>query len=433
MTTDALASPAPSETQARDDLYTADVALSGLYLYPLAAPASEDDSAEPQYRWRRRDAGEWFAMGEGDINQLVAEVSPWPAQVILVLPGHQVVTRRVAVAPGERRYYKKLVPFQLEDDIVTDVTELHFVFGPLDMDAVDLAYCQRRVLDTWLTPFYQRELPVSHIVSAAALLPVPAEGEWLLLRDDAHLYYRLSETRYGTVQPSLAGLFLGSLVARNERPQALQLLASTPEQLTELRALLPASLAPLVANQRLASTPLAAHRQTPNLAVDQYFPRIPLKRWLSLVKVPALLLGAGLAVHLLVALTEWHTASRHTDELKTAITERYRAAVPVGAISDPLKQLRNQVNRAGNSSQGSNALQVLSQTVPVLTAIDGVEVKNLQFVNDAQELRLTIQAPALADIESLSSQFKGRGYDAQVLSVNVNNGVHQARMKVTRK
>ena len=34
--------------------------------------------------------------------------------------------------------------------------------------------------------------------------------------------------------------------------------------------------------------------------------------------------------------------------------------------------------------------------------------------------------------EALSGSFKERGYRAEVLSVNVNQGVHQARMKVTR-
>ena len=91
------------------------------------------------------------------------------------------------------------------------------------------------------------------------------------------------------------------------------------------------------------------------------------------------------------------------------------------------------MDRLGNTGNASNALFVLAHSVPVLTSIDGVEVKNMQFINDSQELRLTIQAPTLADIDALSASFKAKGFGAEVLSVNVNQGVHQARMKVTRK
>ncbi|UTA47878.1 type II secretion system protein GspL [Simiduia sp. 21SJ11W-1] len=462
MTTDALAEPATIDAAPISQAGL----LEGLYLYPQTVPESPppaeapsldeqpealtghladgvagDLAGEPQlvaaeavqYQWRHYRDGQWSELQAGDLAALMAANSHWPAQVVMVLPADQVVTRTLPVELSERRYYKKLAPFQLEEDIIDDVSDLHFVYGPLGEESVDLAYCRKDLLDLWLAPFFERELPVSHLVSASALLPEPAAGQWALMLEPECAHFRLSATRYGAVQPSLLPAFVASLAAREPKPEAVQLLATGAQELATLKSALPASLAALAAPGQTLGAPLAAAYGAPNLAVEQYSPRIPLTRWLRMIKVPALVLAAGLCVHLSVALTEWYTASSHTDALKTAITERYRAAVPSGAISDPLKQLRNQVNRAGGAAQGSNALQVLARAVPVLTGKEGVEVKNLQFSNSAQELRLTIQARALADIESLSSQFKAQGFSAEVLSVNVNNGVHQARMKVTRK
>ncbi|MBB3169763.1 general secretion pathway protein L [Simiduia aestuariiviva] len=429
MTTDALPQPAINDSE----LSATSSALEGLYLYPQPlGEATPDTPAEPRYRWRRLSAGQWTEMQTGDVNALCDALPQWPAQAIMVVPAEAVVTRSLLVAPGERRYFKKLAPFQLEEDIIDDVTDLHFVYGPLGDEGVDLAYCRTDLLNQWLAPFFERELPVSYVISAASLLPDSAGDEWVLMLDDQRCYYRLSTTRFGAVQPALVPMFLASL-ANDHKPARIQLLATGDALLTQLADALPPSLAQASLFKRLVTEPLAASASAPNLAVEQFSPRIPLSRWLGLIKLPAVLLLAGLCVHLTVALTEWQIATNHTQALKAAITERYRAAVPSGAISDPLKQLRNQVNRLGSGAQGSNALSVLSRAVPVLTARSGVEVKNLQFSNDAQELRLTIQAPALADIEALSSQFKAQGFGAEVLSVNVNNGVHQARMKVTRK
>lgn len=426
MITDTLEPSAPTPV-AEPTSAVSDPAIEGLYLYP--------DASEPvqRYRWQILQDGRWGAAGSGDVDQLRQAVTDWPAQVVMVLPAEVVVTRSVSVAASERRYFKKLAPYQLEEDIIDDVESMHFVFGPVHDEQVELAYLNRAQLAGWLAPLQKWELPVSHIVSAATLMPWKGAHHWSFYQDDQQLCYRMGQHLYGAIRPSLAPLFLKSLVARTQKPVAIDVLARTPEQLAALVQWLPDSLQPLVDSQSVNPEALPAQRLSMvNLAVDQFFPRIPLMRWWSLIRAPLLLVSIGLIAHLIVALVEWQMAVSHTATLQAAITSRYRAAVPVGAISDPLKQLQNQVNRLGNSSATSNALFMLSNTVPILTAKEGVEVKNLQFINATQELRLTVQAPALADIESLSSQFKAKGFSAEVLSVNVNQGVHQARMKVTR-
>ncbi|MDN3638056.1 type II secretion system protein GspL [Simiduia curdlanivorans] len=420
-----------TSTDAPAEFVAEQATLEGLYLYPLAA---EQADAGAVYQWQTYQQGEWSGVSQGDADSLLQAFEVLPANVVVVLPASSVVTRRVTVSEVERRHYKKLIPFQLEEDIIEDVEDLHFVFSSLVGDSVDLAYTDKALLSQWLTPLLEKNMSISLVTSEACLLPVLGESGWCFLLKGDRIDYRFSRNLYGTLALSLAPLFFKSLMAKREVPTQIELIAESNDGLAELAQALPQALQAVVQKRRVLATPLAATTlNSVNLAVGYFFPRIPIARWWAQLRLPTLLLGIGLAVHLAVALTEWQLASSRTEDVKAAITERYRAAVPVGAISDPLKQLRNQVDRLGNTGSASNALFILSHSVPVLTAIDGVEVKNLQFINDAQELRLTIQAPALADVDALSANFKAKGFGAEVLSVNVNQGVHQARLKVTRK
>lgn len=430
MTTDI----ATASNMAEQAEFIADSAvLEGLYIYPVVSTEPFEE-APAHYQWQSYSHGQWSALAAGDVSTLEQAFDYFPLNIVVVLPSSLVVTRTVAVSEVERRHYKKLIPFQLEEDIIDDVEELHFVFADVVADSVELAYANKTVLSRWLTPLIEKNISITLVTSAACLLPLTDQKGWSFFFKDDHIDYRFSRHSYGTIALNVAPLFFKSLTTKRELPTEIHLLAQTSDGLAALLLQLPEALHGLVKSRKLTPSALAASRtDSVNLAVGHFFPRIPLARWWAQFRLPLMLLGIGLAVHLAVALTEWQVASSRTSDVKAAITERYRAAVPVGAISDPLKQLRNQVDRLGNTGNASNALFVLAHSVPVLTSIDGVEVKNMQFINDSQELRLTIQAPTLADIDALSASFKAKGFGAEVLSVNVNQGVHQARMKVTRK
>lgn len=402
-------------------------AVAGLYIRPVEVGSD----GEPNYSWQRFNDGQWGELRSGSVDDIAQAFAEWPANTILVVPAHSVVTNAVAVAENERRYFRKLAPFQLEEDIIDDIDELHFAFGKLQSDKVTIAYTHNEALSRWLAPFQSRELSIAHIFSEAALLPQSNAHDWVFYPTVDQLLYKISDQQFGTVHWSMAAPFLNSLLASQQSPSGIYITTVDAALFEQTVALLPQNVQSLAKHVQIAK-PLPAAVPSFDLAVDKFYPRLPLQRWMKLIRVPLLLLGVGVLVHLAVTLAEWRTATEQTEQLKTAMVDRYREAVPQGAISDPLKQLRNQVNRLGSGSAGSNALLVLSQAVPVLTSVEGVEVKNLQYLNDARELRLTIQARALGDIESLSSKFKSKGFSAEVLSVNVNQGVHQARMKVTR-
>lgn len=431
MTTSILNSEQPSTSA---EFGQSSSQLEGLYISPLPLPAiSQDDSSAPVlYQWQHLHKGQWSVPHQGGVEQILSDYQNLPGDIVFVVPSGAVVTRSVAVSEGEKRLFKKSVPFQLEEDIIDDVEDLHFVFSELRDDSVDLAYVNREILARWLVPLIAKNISVNYAVSRASLLP--AVDRWCFALVENLLEFRLSRYCFGAVGFSASELFLKSLVAKRDKPAQITLLASDNASLSALENALPDSLKALVQQRRLLNQPLAIDEsQLVNLAVDHFYPRIPLDRWWAKCKLPLLLLAIGVGVHLLVALVEWQISKNQIESVKTAITERYRSVVPAGAISDPLKQLRNQVDKLGNSGSSSNALFILAHSVPVLTSIQGVEVKNLQFINDAQELRLTIQAPTLADIDTLSASFKAKGFGADVLSVNVNQGVHQARLKVTRK
>ena len=80
------------------------------------------------FRWAWIDElGNWPTTAEiGSEDDLLMSLSNQPQSALLLVPGSKVVTKSMPFHKKEARHFAKLLPYQIEDDVIGSVDDLHF-------------------------------------------------------------------------------------------------------------------------------------------------------------------------------------------------------------------------------------------------------------------------------------------------------------------
>jgi len=123
--------------------------------------------------------GEAAQFGAGTLAE--AAVVAAGRQVVVLVPGADVILTRVAVPTRNRARMAAAVPYLLEEQLAADVDETHFALGERDTEGqVAVAVVSQARMDAWLARLAEAGLYANKLIPETLLLPYQA-GEWSLL------------------------------------------------------------------------------------------------------------------------------------------------------------------------------------------------------------------------------------------------------------
>lgn len=125
---------------------------------------------------------EWLRQSEHGANHGHGQLSDAAAvtaglQVIVIVPGEDVLLSQASVPGHKRRYLGQMVPYAMEEQLIGDVDGCHFAFGASQGDEVNVAVVNRQRMDGWLAQLNEAGLQPKHLVADTQLLPL-SEGHW---------------------------------------------------------------------------------------------------------------------------------------------------------------------------------------------------------------------------------------------------------------
>lgn len=388
------------------------------------------------WQWRAVSAqGEWHseAFYTGDINLLKESVEG--RHVWLILPGQNIVSLRADATIKDRRQLLKIVPYEIEEGIITAVEDLHFAFGAIEGDKIPVAYTDIEWLRECIAELENIGATVQRCGVDYLQMVRPDDG-WTLLLENHILYVHFATGVGFAVEQEMAAAYLRSL-AVSEKPAVLRLYADNEEALAQLRELLPEALTSsdeLVAEEEEAgfwdvispTAPLVGDFRTGRLAR-----KLPFDKWWHEFKYPVIAMAAAF---LLAIGGTWFALQQEESrrrEIMAQTDQIFRQAVPAGNISDPERQLRGLLGNGGDSSGSSNAVALMAGVAPALQSFNDVTVRSFRYSVDSGELQMNIQASSFATFEALRVKIAEAGYSVNIKSANVAGDVHQAQLRVT--
>lgn len=331
----------------------------------------------------------WLAAGaaRAEVGVPPAAVLARAGEVVVLVPGTEVLLTEVTLTARNRAQLLKAVPYAVEDLLLAPVENLHFAVATPHEGRVGVAVVARDTLARWLDQLAAAGIAADVVLPDTLALPVEPATAALLL-----------EAERATLRPATWSALACSL-------------AELPGVLAELAPLPALSVHDCRAAPRLAlSTAVAAYREragdalawlaaglgpAPLNLLDGAFAssrrrRNDGARWWR----RAALLAAGVAALAVFALAAqvWQL-SRAVKRVAAAAREAVQAALPEldAGVFDrltPLQLVQSRLGRSDGAGAGG-ALAVLERIGPVLASSPSqVQLRALDYRNGVLELSL---------------------------------------------
>lgn len=408
------------------------------------------------------------AIGSGDL--AAAAVDADRRRVLVLVPGSEVhLAAPVLPARGGNRLMQA-IPFALEEQLASDVEDLHFALGPRSADGsrATVAAVARGRFEEWLAACSAAGIVPDSVLSDAFAVPCGPRGLSLLLdgrqlwvsrggalpfvldADPLDLALDLalappvdtgeesegdgdgdgeaaSPVDTGEAEPATPELgatpggehvtFYAS-AADYEREQAL--IEGLRERVATLQVkLLPDGPLPLMAANASAGT-VVELLQGAYAAKTSFGER--LKRW----RLPAALAAVALLVlvgNQLVGVWQLRKAEKAVD---AQIAELFAQVLPGQPVVDARAQLQGVLNQGRGG--GSGLLPALTVIAQALAQTPSGKLESISYRGDGMDLRMT--APSVEAIDAVKQRMSQNGIAVELQSATPRGDVVEGRLQV---
>lgn len=359
-------------------------------------------------------------------------------KVIVFVPGTDVLLAEPVLPLKSGAKLMQVVPFALEEQLASDVEDLHFAIGKRDGAAgTPVAVVSRDNMDLWLAKLRGAGIQPEAIYAETAALPVTANGVTLMV-DGARVYVR-RETTPGAVldvEPLIEALQLALAAGEEARENVTLYLDEDSyerdrdlfEGLREFTAsldlkLLPQGPLPLLATGALASPPV-------NLLQGQYLPATQFNLSFRPWRYAALLAGTFFALHLGLKAWQYADLQRTEKELDAQIAQEFQQAVPGAPVPETL-QVRKQVELRLAALRGSGPVGGIMSTLgtlgEALAQAPGTNIEALSYRDSTTDLR--VLAPSVDALDRIQQVAAERGITAEIQSANPRDAKIEGRLQ----
>lgn len=392
---------------------------------------------ENLWQWRESDSQHnWVgdSFYTGDINLLKETVQG--RAVYLLIPGESVVTRIVDAPVKDRRQLLKVLPYDLEEDIVEPVEEMQFAYGPIFEDQIPVAYSVVDVVRNSIDEVERAGADVQRCVVDYLQLP-SSLGGWHLLLEGGMVLAHLDRGMGFSVEQESARLFLQALADELSMPQEVTIYGDDEDELETLRSILPDDVltndAVDIIEEEAGFWDLLSPKTVPlmDFRAGALARQLPFEQWWQNWKYPVI---ASAAAFMIAVTGTWLSQQQAKAERKTIMAQTdaiFRQVVPQGRITEPARQLKRMLGDSGATGESSGAVPLIANITPAISSTSNVSVRNFRYSMDNGTLQLNIEADSFETFETLRQKIADTGLTVEIRSANVYGDKHQAQLRIT--
>lgn len=391
-----------------------------------------------QYRWCLTEDKQASVYHHGDAAALQAfyqankEIKNW----VLVASALDVAARRIQFSDKERRLIGKAIPFLLEDELLTDADDLHFISGNKKKNSIDIVAIEQQLLAQQLEQLQQAGIHASHCVSEYQLLPRNEEA-WQLFFLQQHFVVFSHDNPPLAFIPEHLSLGLESLTANYaELPATIELFADSEANIEQAQQAVPSALQHLLAPQLMDYGQAFQQQWTKkasfwNLLQGQFAKS---SEWLSLLKPWRwLAVTAVIAVllHTVLLLADLQQEKQRHEQLREEMDSVFRQAFPQGQIVDHRRQLERLLTGLRGSRSDTEFIRYLDNVGDVLARHKVDVLNSLNYEQDKNELRLDMLLDSYDQLQAIINDLRELNLDVEIQNSNAQGEQLRARVRVS--
>jgi len=352
-------------------------------------------------------------------------------RVVVLVPGTEVSLAEARVPGRNRQRLLRAIPYVLEEQLATDVEELHFALGPVgEGDQYPVAVVERSNMDAWAALLRENGIQAEQLIPET--LALPSDAGWSLMVDGATVLVRSGDYAGFAADTDNLPVLFALFQAEQQAPETARVFGSTILDLEGVDVeFIDERIQPLELMAR-------AWAQGPgiNLLQGAYSRREEwgrlLRPWITSA---ALLLAGVILVGVTTGLNYFHLSGQR-EQLSAEIEAVYRQAFPrAKRIVNPRVQMEQKLAQLQRQGGGGNTdfLAMFAETGDVVRSTKGIDVRGASYRNG--RLDLDLQADNLQILDGLKQSLVSSGLmsaEIQSASTGADQKV-KSRMRVQVK
>ena len=383
---------------------------------------------------RTSDDGTQENIRRGSLDEVGAQIHG--SRVIVLVPGIDVLLLSAQVPTQNRQRLLKAMPFLLEEQLASDIEDLHFAPGERRGDGtVPCAVVARTRMDEWLARLH--EFHIQPDVLAVDFLALAYEpGVWTLYKDANGVSMRsgLQSGLFVELDNLVPMLEVAFDQAGAQRPARLRILDADPQTaLPDLSALnIEFTHEPYDAQAFLQLAHDIDRTNTINLLQGDYSRREQMgKLWRPWLPVAGLA-AAFIALHLSLSAMDYLHYKKQVQELQAGIEKVYLETFPnEKRVPNAKVQMEQHLKelRGGSKGGGAGFLGLLGATAGILKSTPGLELRSVRYKEGKLDIDMTVRDLQILDkLKQLLTQ--QAAVDVEIVSANARGDIVESRLQI---
>lgn len=367
-----------------------------------------------------RTEDEIIASGELPNAEALSSLTERAGQrsVIALAPSSEILLKWVELPPKAGRKIISAIPFMLEDELATDISQQFFAIGPKRGDEQAVAVVSHEKMELWQSWLSEAGLFCDTIIPDVLAVPVTENG-WSVLTLGEQLLVR--QDTFKGVQGEATWLLptLVHFTAQQESPITITNYAgidlSTLPNIEEAQAPLELPM------QVLAKE---AMQSSFNLCQGDYKVKRKRSGVLNQWRVAAVLAVLALCTSLIDKGFSLYQLKAQNQALSSEINTAVKAGFPnIGTYRNVRLKLQSELAKLEQGGGSASMLIMLDQLAPAFSAAD-VKPQTLRFDATRTEIRIQAQGKNFEALEQFKRTAENAGFVVEQGAINNrDNGV----------
>lgn len=368
-------------------------------LFIFLGSTKPNDDSPAHGRWVLFDNGKPLGtMIKGPL--LAAAKAARDARVIVIVPGEDVVITEVALPGQNRQRLLKALPFALEEQLIDDVSDLHFVLGPRHGNGkYVVSVVNRERMKMWTDICEELGLRIDVMVPDTMALSTSI-GTWTILLEDTRSIVRTGVHSGFAVDHSNLNQLITTTIADAEgvKPERIDIVDCRDINAGTNDFSMDSGIELHVNSFDQDSLIwLAEHfdYETPvNLLFGEFSRKEKVKGHLRKWYPAAIMLVVLLAFNITEKIINYISLNNESQQLSQSMISLYKKTFPqakrvINAPAQMQQKLASLEGQTGNSE--SSFSEMLVRIAPVLRSVPGLYIKSLRYQNGRIDLETDVK------------------------------------------
>lgn len=355
---------------------------------------------------------EIIASGElanaGELETLRERAGNRPVEV-LVSSAALAMTQLTLPEKGQRQALKAL-PYMLEEQLVDDVDQMHFVVGAREGEQLNIIAVTHQQMQDWLEWLFDAGLKARVLVPDCLALPL-ADCQWAAMMFGRELLLRTSEGSGQSLPADWSEVIIPKLLPQGaESPVTVATYTSMTipgTQVQEQTLELPLQ----VLARGIAQSGV-------NLLSGAYKPKREISKHLLLWRNVAIAAGVVVVMAMANKGMNIYQMDAQAAELKAQSESIYRKAVPGSSrIVNLRSQMKSELGKLQGQGGGDRLFSYLNSLEAAFAQVPELRPDNLRFDSNRGELRMQVSAKSYGQIEKFR-ELASKDFDINAGAMN---------------